>query len=39
MSIESWVSLWTVVLWLSAGAFGALALLITIRYAKQLFGK
>ena len=31
MSIEGWITLWSALLWLSAGAFGLVTLYVAIR--------
>ena len=36
MSIDSWVSLWSVLLWLSAGAFGLVTIYVLVGFIRRL---
>lgn len=37
--MDFWVSLWTVLLWTSAGAFGLIALFILYGFVRRLLGR
>ena len=39
MSIEGWITLWSVLLWLSAGAFGLVTVYVAIRTVGALVRK
>lgn len=39
MSIEGWITLWSVLLWLSAGAFGLVTLYVAVRTVGVLVRK
>ncbi len=39
MSIDGWITLWSALLWLSAGAFGLVTVYVAIRTVGTLFHK
>jgi len=39
MAIESWITLWTALLWVSAGAFAAVTAYVAIGYAARVLKK
>jgi len=39
VTIEAWITLWTALLWVSAGAFGAVTAYVAIGYAWRLLQK
>ena len=39
MTLESWVVLWSMLLWVSAGAFALVTAYILVRYARGLLRK
>ena len=39
MAVEAWITLWTALLWVSAGAFAAVTAYVAIGYARRLLKK
>ena len=39
MTVEGWITLWSILLWLSAGAFAAVTVYVAVRTARGLIGK
>lgn len=39
MTLESWVVLWSMLLWVSAGAFALVTVYVFVRYARGLLSK
>lgn len=39
MTIEAWITLWSVLLWVSAGAFAAVTAFVAIGYARRVLQK
>ena len=39
MTIDAWITLWSVLLWMSAGAFAAVTVYVVIGYAQRLLSK
>ncbi|GBE44669.1 hypothetical protein BMS3Bbin10_02772 [bacterium BMS3Bbin10] len=39
MSVEAWITLWSALLWVSVGAFGAVTAYVAIGYARRLLQK
>lgn len=39
MTVENWILLWNLLLWVSGGAFAAVTAYVAIRSARGLFGR
>lgn len=36
MTIDGWITLWSALLWISAGAFAIVSLFVVVRYGRKL---
>ena len=39
MTLEGWIMLWSMLLWVSAGAFAFVTAFVFVRYARELLRK
>ncbi len=39
MTIDGWITLWSVLLWTSAGAFALVTVFVAVRYGHELLRK
>ncbi len=39
MTLEGWIELWSLLLWISAGAFALVTVFVALRYGRELLRK
>lgn len=39
MTLDGWITLWSMLLWVSAGAFALVTVFVAVRYAREFLRK